>query len=276
MSTEPKRMVITGATGFIGSHLCGHFSRLGWDVIGTFHTALPIATTSQWLHWDLKDAPPPALAEADVVLHLACACIAEPAPRSEEAQSPDVRATLALHAQWHAVHSKPAPQQKFVLFSSRASHPHAANQYGRVKHHCEGICDQPDDIIIRPGVVVGEGSRGVYSTLRQILRRLPVVPVPASRSRFHPTTLADLEAALHDAIAAPAGQSAQMLAPAAAEDMTLRQFLEFICERESLKRPALFEIDARLPATLLAGLARIFPRLRYLEERFCGLLPPTR
>ena len=34
MASSPKRMVVTGSTGLIGSEVCLHFARLGWQIVG--------------------------------------------------------------------------------------------------------------------------------------------------------------------------------------------------------------------------------------------------
>jgi UDP-glucose 4-epimerase len=46
-ANKPRRILVTGAGGFLGTHICRHFGKQGWQVaaVGRFHTTLQIAET---------------------------------------------------------------------------------------------------------------------------------------------------------------------------------------------------------------------------------------
>lgn len=48
-------VLVTGAGGFIGTHLCRYLSRLGAEVTGTYLSTLPKGDNAQWVCVDLTD-----------------------------------------------------------------------------------------------------------------------------------------------------------------------------------------------------------------------------
>lgn len=152
-----KKVVITGATGFIGSHLAHHFESLGWEVV-RLGRASAISTHRYSLQQGASDE---ALAGARALIHCAYAA-------GEERLNIEGTKLLLSQARKHGI-------GKFVFLSSYSAHEGALSVYGKQKLAIEKILDPTRDLIIRPGLVIGNG--GVFAAIRDSIRRIPIVPL---------------------------------------------------------------------------------------------------
>lgn len=71
-----KRILVTGGSGFVGSHLCGHLRTRGYDVHATFRRQAPEPRDSHvtWHHWHGDEdefARIARTARPDIVIHAA-------------------------------------------------------------------------------------------------------------------------------------------------------------------------------------------------------------
>lgn len=278
MTIEPieRHVAITGATGSIGRSLCTAFTAAGWHVTASRRSGTAAhAQAARWVTWDLADPPPRALCQADVIVHLACDCIAQRIPRADEAEATDVRSTRRLRAAWLEAREGKG-DGRFILLSSRGASAAAANQYGRIKYHCEQVLVASRDVIVRPSLVFGNSDRGLYALLRSMLTRLPALPVPTTPASFVPIHMEVFCA--HLVQLASAGHTADgpmVSMPGEGPPLTLRQLLEFICKRESLVVPVLISIPAQLMVLPLRALAPLSNTAYFLKERLLGLFNPT-
>ena len=178
------RAAVTGASGFIGVHLCRHLRDQGWDVVAVTRTtsrlepleALGVNRTT----WDLSDRSSVARItnEADVVFHLAgltktlnsaeflrvnrdgaesllAACA--------ERQSPPrvvLVSSLAAAGPWHG-----RPR-------SEADPAEPVSNYGKSKRAAERIAESLAErvpiTVVRPPIVFGEMDRGTLPMFQAI------------------------------------------------------------------------------------------------------------
>ncbi len=185
--------LITGATGFIGSHLGRVLVRRGWDV-----AALSRATSNRsgladpsvrWMVGDVTD--PSSLREAvpgrSIIFH--CAGLTK-------ALAPEALLRVNLegtHNLLEACAGLARPPERIVVLSSQAAagpalpdgRPRAESDplepvslYGRSKAEGERVCQQWMDrlpmVILRPVVVYGPRERDLYTVFRS-LSRLPLL-----------------------------------------------------------------------------------------------------
>ncbi len=168
-----KTILITGATGFLGRHLCDYFRRKSDTVRGLVRRmdAYPFVEPGVTLFkGDLPDEiDAAAFKGVDVVIH--CAYTTR-LTSIGEAYRVNHGGTMRVHEM-----SKNAGVGQFVFISSTGSHAEAESYYGRSKYELEKLMDPSKDLIIRAGLIIGPGEDGTFNRMKESLRKSGVVPI---------------------------------------------------------------------------------------------------
>ncbi len=197
-----RRAFLTGATGFIGSHVARALCAEGWTVRALTRTADGISRAGlgdlalEAAAGDLSEASGAALREAlrgcDAIVHVAGLVKAR---SLEEYREVNARGTERLLA----AAGESAPEALFLLVSSQAAAGPAGggrpvgeadparpvSWYGRSKLEAEQAVARAwrgSWIVLRPGVVYGPADRGLLTLFRAAARGW--IPVPAGGSRI--------------------------------------------------------------------------------------------
>lgn len=223
-----KHVLITGANGFVGRHLCAHLSRAGWGVsavvrsgastseIARYATVHPVSEVTSGTQWD------PLLANVDAVVHLAARVhvMAQASPHADaEYKRDNADATAALAAAAARcgiadfvftssvkVHGESTLDRPF----SESDTPRPLDPYARSKWEAE--CRLSDIAnsssmavtVLRLPVVYGAGVKGNFLRLMNLVVRslpLPLASVLNSRSLLYVGNLVD---AIEKRLATPA------------------------------------------------------------------------
>ena len=198
-------ILVTGATGFIGPHVCAHLLEQGFDVRASVRRKNERLDRriEQRLNGDLDPNTDwmPTLRGIDAVVHLASRVhvmretCADPLT---EFRNINVQGTRRL-----AQRAADAGVKRFVYISSikvNGKHTHGqpfradalprpVGPYGQSKWEAEqalrAIGEQSDMewVIIRPPLVYGAGAKGNLLTLMRILRRGVPLPLAGIRNR---------------------------------------------------------------------------------------------
>jgi dihydroflavonol-4-reductase len=186
------RAFITGASGFIGSHLAAHLVRDGWQVAALVHgRSVDSAEGIERVEGDIRDAAllTGAMKGTDVLFHLASALGASRLGEEE------LRAINAGGTRAALSAARAAGVKRVVHFSSAGVLGHVAegraaaedhpldprDAYDRTKLEGERIAlafagEGWDVVVIRPGWVYGPGDRRTLKLFRAAARkRIPVV-----------------------------------------------------------------------------------------------------
>jgi nucleoside-diphosphate-sugar epimerase len=186
------RIVITGATGFIGQHLTRRLAAAGHALCCLMRDGSTPRRSGEHLRWIAADLRDPAtyrdsLRDADCVIHLAGVIDAR---RIEEYRATNVEATASL---LRACRSVGAPRRRFLFMSSIAAMGPSytgellresltcrpETEYGRSKAEAEGVClaqaDALPTVILRPSFVYGPRD---YRGLRMLDALLGHAPSP--------------------------------------------------------------------------------------------------
>jgi nucleoside-diphosphate-sugar epimerase len=168
-----QTVAITGASGFIGGHLCEWFAARGWSVRAMARTPESLDLVGPDIERYRCDLPDDidqaALEAATAVVHCAYETRATDPSR---ARATNEEGTLRLHRL-----SREAGIDRFVFLSSTAAHRDALSYYGRSKLAIEESLDLTVDSVVRSGLVIGAGDGGLFHRMADSLRRTRLVPI---------------------------------------------------------------------------------------------------
>jgi nucleoside-diphosphate-sugar epimerase len=163
-------ILLTGANSFIGRNLGAFLHEKGYALMGTVRKNKHESFKPPWLNESfILDLSEPENADdsifehANVVIHL----VHDFSPGAIEK---NIEATIFL-----AEKGANAGVGRQVYFSSYSSRPDAVSEYGVVKHRLEQYFLMNGHIIVRPGLVIGNG--GMFLKLFEAIRKFPVIPL---------------------------------------------------------------------------------------------------
>lgn len=162
MSTV-RKMIITGANGFIGSALVKHFRSKDWEVIA-FVPTMPDKPLSEVVYVKFSLGKPVdkgAFADVEALIH--CAYI-----KNDLEQN--INGTRELMEQ-----SRKAGVKRNIFLSSFSAHKDAVSKYGKQKLSIEGMFNTAADCVIRAGVVLGDG--GLFKQMSEHIRKGKRIPL---------------------------------------------------------------------------------------------------
>lgn len=167
MSKAPV-ILITGASGFIGSHLVEHFHRKGWTVIAVVRSTPPQAIEGVlYYHWDIAKQPgEDMLAGVDHLVH----CAYVKFDNNKDADRINIEGTKRLLEL-----SRRSGVKRNIFLSSMSAGENARSHYGRQKFEIEKLFNAENDTVIRPGLVLGNG--GLFSEMSKFIREKKIVPL---------------------------------------------------------------------------------------------------
>lgn len=157
-----KTVAITGATGFVGSRLVDAFADSGWDVVALSRRPLEQNPRPgvRFERFDLAEPECTALDGVDVVVHSAI----EPYRGGGSPAGINVAGSAKLFES-----ARRQGVRKIVFISSTAARAQTSSEYGREKYAVEQLLDPSRDLIVRPGLVLGDGGllRSMYRTIKK-------------------------------------------------------------------------------------------------------------
>jgi nucleoside-diphosphate-sugar epimerase len=263
----PRRAVLTGATGFVGSHVAAAFIRGGWELralVRSPERARAIADLgAQLVEGSLEDedALRTACDDVDVVVHMAALTHAR---REAEYHAVNVEGTRRLI---EAALAAPVPPRRFVYLSSlaavgpaidgrgvRADDPaRPLTAYGRSKLAGENVslsaADRMEVVILRAPAVYGPRDTDLFHFFR--IARRGMIPVPTGPARpLQMIHVEDLAQALVRAVSAPGVSGVYHVAEARAYDWEEVGHMVAGAVGRSAR-------VIRVPAPLISGLAAL-------------------
>ncbi len=262
------RAFITGASGFVGSHLAARLVRDGWQVSALVHSrAVDSAEGIERVEGDIRDAAllAAAMKGADVLFHLASALgasrLGEEGFRAINAGG--TRAALAAAGEAgvkRVVHFSSAGVLGHVAERRAAAEDHAPDPrdaYDRTKLEGERIALEfsgkgMDVVVLRPGWIYGPGDRRTLKLFRAAARRrIPVVG--RGRTLQTPVYIDDLiDGTLR---AADRGRAGEIYNLAGTEVLSVREIVAIAAEAAGAK-PIRFGVPAlptKAAAWILGG-----------------------
>jgi len=269
-----KRVLVTGASGFIGRHLCKRLVDRG------FHVTALLRTTSDgpWhdvAFADLTDGVGVSLLEGvDTVFHLAgkAHALAENEQDAQTYFQINTEATRQL-----LIAAKQTGVCKFVYFSSVkaagdieglmdedvASEPDTP--YGQSKRAAEKLVLQggfvAHPVVIRPAMVYGNTGQGNLAKMIQAIAAGRFPPLPETHNRRSMVHVEDVVAAAILAAEKPQAAGRQYIV-SDGQAYSTRQLYAWICEALNKPVPRWY-----IPASVLICMARLGDGIGALRER---------
>jgi len=204
MSQESTRVLVTGAGGFIGQHLCASLGQKGYEVIKLLRHPELLSVSSAVAYnnnyiGDINDTEllARALEGVKIVFHLAgLAHVDGPDKAALQSVNSDGTASLIKAAQ-------AAQVEKIIFFSSTLataaeSAADAVTDYGKSKYQAELLLKQAseesgfDVSILRPVNVYGAGMKGNLYAMARLIAKGILPPLPRIDARFSLVAVADL------------------------------------------------------------------------------------
>lgn len=247
-------LLVTGATGFIGSRLAALALSRGYSVrtLTRSDWVTPPAVPVDQRYFGSLPEPIPieALHGVDVVVH----CAAHVGGGERAAFAVNVEGTIRL-----AHLAQQAGVKSFIFLSSQSARPDAISSYGRTKYMAERrLLDDEGDlhvIILRPGLVVGQGDKGLFGRLSRVVESLPVLPLlGGGRSIVQPIHIDDLCSAVFLCVQKAAGLKKTILHLGYPEGIELAELLQHIAVARLGRRRFTLPIPF-WPVEILVGVA---------------------
>ena len=165
---------ITGSNGYVGGCVKNYFAARGWEIRELTRQPKP---GTHGIKFQLGDeVSPAALAGVDVLVH--CAYDFKPL-RWEE-----IRAVNVAGAQKLFSAARTAGVGKIICISSISAYNGCRSLYGRAKLEIEKLALDGGALVVRPGLVYGNGPGGMFGKLTAQVRKASVIPMIGDGSQI--------------------------------------------------------------------------------------------
>ncbi len=187
------KLFVTGGSGFIGSRFCKLALQQDHQVVTLVRpsSASRVSVGVQRVYGSLPyDIPASALAGVDAIVHLAAITTSDKAAESQAVNEYGTDYLLRL--------AKTA-RTPVIFTSTQSVYGKNASAYATTKRRCEEIIRASGNpwAILRPGLVYGPGSAGLFARMRATVKRMPALPLlGGGKALVQPIHVDDLCAAM--------------------------------------------------------------------------------
>lgn len=232
-----QKIFVTGAAGFVGSHLVPILLKSGYEVTGLVRIASEEKNLPKTAHVVVGDLAKKGrwmrqVKNQEIIIHLA----AEISSKDEKSfMRNNVIATQNL-----VKAAKAAGIKKIILFSSAAVTSIRRDPYAETKQEQENIIQRSKipHHIIRPSMIYGPGDTKNIGWLIKIISRLPIVPLPGGGNfGRQPIYVDDICQIVLKLI--KGGHKKEVFDIHGKEYVTMAKMVEVILAKKKIKRPVI-------------------------------------
>jgi uncharacterized protein YbjT (DUF2867 family) len=255
-----RRVVVTGASGFVGTHTCRVLASEGWRVLALVRNAAKAAERLAHMPieirvGDILDAPylRSSMDGAAAVVHLAAVAIES---HGDTYQSANVEATRAVIAAACA-----SRVSRIIHMSQNGSDSASPHRFLQSKGVAQDLVTSSPLkwTVLRPSVIFGPED-AFANVLARLARVTPLVlPLPAyGATRFQPVAVDDVAAVVARALADD-NTISRMFALGGPIELTLRQIAERILVAMNARRHVV-GVPTAAVRPLVAAMWHLLPR----------------
>ena len=261
MAEQPSRIVVTGASGYLGQHLIELLANKGYQVVALVREPEKLFKKGvEASYYDLKSSaklPAEVFSNAAAVVHAAVNI-----NDSSLSEQMEIEAAQRLVKQ-----ASRAGVQRLVFISSCVANPDGLSRYARVKWAIEQVFKDVGGMVVRPGLVYGDSAgtnRGLFALLDRWAKFAPFLPgfmPPLWVKTIH---VDDLCAVILNGIEKT--ENPVPIYEAAAEDVHLTAFLRRLAWHRHRRYPMIIPFPVLLVSFAAAvGRAVPFVSAHYVE-----------
>jgi nucleoside-diphosphate-sugar epimerase len=268
-----KVVLVTGASGFIGCALVPRLVAAGYTPRLLVRTPLEHPPPGvEVVTGDVADPRPlgAAAAGAEAIVHLAAAT-------SSGRLDPAIAYRVNVGAASALVEASRASGARVIVLSTQHVYLPRPGLYGRTKRMADRLLlDSGIPVtVLRPSLVYGPGTRGVFVKLADVVRRLPVVPVVGEGTwQMRPVFLDDLVSVIVDVLGRPelAGRVYDVGGP---ESVSFNAFVAAIAEAAG-RRARTVHLPLRMAFGMAWVLERVLPKPPLTTDNVRGAVTDAR
>lgn len=229
MNTNPKVCALTGATGFLGKKLHQYLSANGWRVIALTRHSPAAADDVPW-SLDVQRSIARELKEREVssLIHAAWDFTQVDAS-SNRRVNVDGSARLLEDC-------RSAGIRNALFISSISAFPGTRSRYGLAKLTVESLFLQQRGQVVRPGLIYGSATGGMFGSLRKLVKRSSIVPLIGTGDYLQYLIHQDDLAAVIEHMLESRHQFQMPLTVAYPDPLSLRAILSAIAAQEGVRR----------------------------------------
>jgi nucleoside-diphosphate-sugar epimerase len=172
--SDKKVCAITGSNGYVGGCIKSYFAARGWEILEL--TRQPKNGTRALKFQLGEEILPSAFENVGALVH--CAYDFKPL-RWDEIRAVNVEGAKKIFQA-----ARTAGIGKIVCISSISAYEGCRSLYGHAKLEIERIAAENDALVIRPGLVYGSGSGGMFGKLTAQVRKSSVIPMIGAGSQI--------------------------------------------------------------------------------------------
>jgi UDP-4-keto-D-FucNAc 4-reductase len=189
---QVKKVIITGANGYLGSIIVEHLKKKGVECIKLVRNPQNFNSYKYELKSPFDNES--MFTDADYLIHLAHDFSANKSMADSRKINVEGSINLFKVAVKHNV--------KVIFISSISSFEGCISHYGKAKFLIEQWLQQcnKENYIIRPGLVYGEKVGGITGAVYK-MAKLPIVPIVSIKNNFHVVKYADILSLIDSIIA---------------------------------------------------------------------------
>lgn len=263
-----RSCAVTGANGYVGSHISAAFHAKGWRVAAFVHGTQPLPSyTHRQVAFDLSQpVAPETLAGIDTLIH--CAYDFRPQARKDIFQTNVTGSKRLLEA------ARTAGVRRIIAISTISAFPGCVSLYGQAKLQIEEAAQAAGAAIVRPGLVFGHGHGGMIGRINGIVRKTPVVPLIGNGSHLQYLAHIDdlcaliLQLAEREESLLPA----DIVTAANSQPKTFKEIIAILSAQYRPRKPLYLPIPTAIPLEVLRICRFLGLRLPFSYDNLVSLI----